>query len=411
MSRPSKVELLAPAGNFEKLQIAVDYGADAVYLSDRRFSLRNAAENFTIEELAQAAAYARRNHVRLYVACNVYPRTAEETEIGRYLEELGRIGPDAVIVADPGILMMTREILPNMPIHLSTQANTTSRKAALFWERQGVTRINIARELSLEEIREISSGCGLEIEAFVHGAVCISYSGRCLLSNFLAGRDGNRGLCCHPCRTRYYLSEEHRPGQYLPVEETDRGTFIMSARDLCMIDHLDKMIAAGITALKIEGRMKSVHYLAAVVQAYREAIDACCLKPGEFQVEDRWKRLLASVSTRGYSTNFYFGKPGPETAWQTGISPQPESIFVARVIRPTGPGQCLVQVKNKLFARDPVEILSPRRPARNDSILQIFDAKGSALAFAQPNSIVTVRLDGDCRPNDLIRKTGGQDIR
>jgi U32 family peptidase len=352
MSQPAKVELLAPAGNFEKLQIAVEYGADAVYLSDRRFSLRNAADNFTIEEMARAAAYARQNDVRLYVACNIYPRTAEENQIARYLEELGRIGPDAIIVADPGILMMTREILPDMPIHLSTQANTTSRKAVHFWERQGVSRINIARELSLEEIREISAGCSIEIEAFVHGAVCISYSGRCLLSNFLAGRDSNRGLCCHPCRTQYYLSEEHRPGQYLPVESTGRGTFILSAKDLCMVEHLDKMIDAGITSLKIEGRMKSVHYLAAVVQTYREAIDACCLTPGGFQVRSHWKRTLESVSSRGYSTNFYFGNPGAEAVCVTEDNPRPGTLFMARVIRPTGPGQCLVQVKNKLFPNE-----------------------------------------------------------
>ncbi|MEW6077673.1 MAG: U32 family peptidase [Thermodesulfobacteriota bacterium] len=404
MIRPPKVELLAPAGNFEKLQVAVDYGADAVYLSDQRFSLRNAADNFTVEEIARAAAYTRQNHARLYVACNIYPRTAEEDEIARYLEELGRIGPDAVIVADPGILMMMRDILPDMPIHLSTQANTTSRKAALFWKRQGVTRINIARELSLEEIQEITSGCDLEIEAFVHGSICIAYSGRCLLSNFLAGRDGNRGLCCHPCRSRYFLSEEHRPGQYLPVEETERGTFVFNSRDLCMVDHLDKMIGAGIAALKIEGRMKSIHYLAAVVHTYREALDACCSNPGEFQVKSRWKHTLASLTSRGYSTHFYFGKPGPEAVCNAGINPQPEIVVIAKVLRQTGPGQCLVQVKNKLFSHDPVEILSPRQPIRFDTILQINDTDGAPLDFAQPNTVVTVTLSQNGHPNDLIRR-------
>jgi putative protease len=401
---PVKMELLAPAGNFEKLRIAVAYGADAVYLSDRRFSLRNAADNFTLEQIAPAVAYARQHGVRVYVACNIYPRTAEEKQIAQYLEELGRIGPDAVIIADPGILMMAREILPDMPIHLSTQANTTSLKAVHFWKRQGVSRINIARELSLEEIKEITSGCSLEIEAFVHGAICISYSGRCLLSSFLAGRDSNRGLCCHPCRWRYYLSEEHRPGQSLPVEETARGTFIFNSRDLCMVEHLDKMRDAGIASLKIEGRMKSVHYLAAVVQTYREAIDACYLSPGKFQAKSRWKQTLASVTSRGYSTNFYFGDPGPDAINYTDIHPKAEYVFIAKVLRPAGSGQCLVLVKNKLFAHDPVEILSAGQPLRNDTILNILDAAGRSLAFAQPNSEVTLRLTSDCCPDDLIRR-------
>ena len=401
---PATVELLAPAGNFEKLRLAVDYGADAVYLGDRHFSLRSAADNFTLEEMDRAVAYAHSRNVRVYVACNIYPRTAEEERIVRYLTDLGRIRPDAVIVADPGICLMIRETLPDMPIHLSTQANTTSLKAVRFWETQGVSRINIARELSLEEIKVITAGCDLEIEAFVHGAVCVAYSGRCLLSNFLTGRDGNRGKCSHPCRWQYHLSEELRPGQFLPIEETGRGSFIFNTRDLCMIDHVDKMIAAGIASLKIEGRMKGCHYLAATIQTYREAIDACRRAPGTYQAQDRWRRTLAAVTSRGYSTHFYFDDPGSAGFNYAGTGPEPTYTLVALVLDRVGPGRCRGRIKNKLFCRDRVEILSPGRPARKDIILEITGADGRPLAFAQPNSEVTLSLNGNCYSDDLIRR-------
>ncbi len=401
---PTRTELLAPAGNFEKLLVAVDYGADAVYLSDRRFSLRNAADNFSVDQLAQAVAYTRRHDVRLYVACNFFSRTAEEAAIARYLETLGRIGPDAVIIADPGILMMARSIIPDIRIHLSTQANTTSLKAVQFWEQQGVSRINIARELSLAEIKTIADGCQVEIEAFVHGAVCISYSGRCLLSNFLSGRDSNRGMCSHPCRWRYYLSESQRPGQYLPVVETERGTFIFNSKDLCMIDHLDKMINAGITSLKIEGRMKSIHYLAATVHAYREALDAYYRSPTNFRTNNRWKETLTAVTSRGYTTNFYFGHPGPETVNDSDNHPSTEQVFIGQVLGRSGPGRSLVRVKNKLFLQEKVNILSPKKPVREDTILEIVDEEGRRLDFAQPNSVVSIRLKHDCFPNEMIRR-------
>ena len=406
--KPTKVELLAPAGNFEKLRVAVDYGADAVYLADRRFSLRNAADNFSVEQIARAVAYAGENNVRLYVACNIYPRTNEEYLIADYLQELAQIKPDAVIVADPGILMMAREMAPQIPIHLSTQANTTSLRAVRFWERQGVSRVNIARELSLAEISEISAGCNVEIEAFVHGAVCIAYSGRCLLSAFLSGRESNRGLCSHPCRWRYHVSEEQRPGQFMPIETSGRGSFIFNARDLCMIEHVDKMIAAGISALKIEGRMKSVHYLAATVHTYREAIDTCYASPGEYRVKTRWRQTLASVTSRGYSTNFYFGQPGPETLNITDINPPLEYVFIAQVLgQAAASGRYFVRVKNKFFVDDTVEILSPGRPVRQDVILKIYSADEKPLDFAQPNSVVSIALEKKSYPKDMIRRVEG----
>ncbi len=403
-SQPTKVELLAPAGSFEKMRIAVEYGADAVYLADRHFSLRNAADNFTLDQIAQAASYTRLHGVRLYVACNIYPRTAEQDQIAQYLEALGRIGPDAVIIADPGILMMTREILPEMPIHLSTQANTTSLKAVQFWKTQGVSRVNIARELSLDEIKEISDGSDMEIEAFVHGAVCMAVSGRCLLSIFLSGRDSNRGMCSHPCRWRYQVSEEKRPGQYMPVEESERGSFIFNSRDLCMIEHLDKMIDSGISSLKIEGRMKSVHYLAATVHTYREALNTYYASPQTFRVKNRWKEALASVTSRGYSTNFYLGPPGPQAINFFDTTPGPEHLFIATVLGQNENNHCRILVKNKLFVNDKISILSAGQPIRRDVILEIYDDNGQPLAFAQPNSVVNIKLMDECHPNDLIRR-------
>ena len=241
-----KVELLAPAGNFEKLEIAVHYGADAVYLAGKTFSLRNFSDNFTIDELQQAVAFARRQGVKVYVTCNIYPRNHEQKELIDYLNMLGDIGPDALIVTDPGTIMMASKTIPHIPLHLSTQANTTNYQSALFWQQLGIKRINAARELSLKEINEIVRHSHLEIEAFVHGAMCISYSGRCLLSNFMANRDSNHGECAHPCRWKYAVVEEFRPGHYLPIEEDHRGSYIFNSKDLCLIEHIPEMVASGV---------------------------------------------------------------------------------------------------------------------------------------------------------------------
>jgi len=270
LDRIRTIELLAPAGSFEKLETAIHYGADAVYLSGQNFSLRNFAGNFSMDELYRAVCLARLKNVRVYLACNIYPRNFEEAAIVEYLHQIGDLRPDAIIIADPGILLEARRIIPHIPVHLSTQANTTSRLSARFWESLGVARINVARELSLREIKEIADATPIEIEAFVHGAMCISHSGRCLLSSFMAGRDGNRGMCAHPCRWNYFLVEETRPGQYMPVLEDARGTYIFNSKDLCMIDHVSEMIEAGITSFKIEGRLKGINYLATVVKTYRE---------------------------------------------------------------------------------------------------------------------------------------------
>ncbi|MDY6906019.1 MAG: U32 family peptidase [Thermodesulfobacteriota bacterium] len=399
-----KVELLAPAGNFEKLEIAVHFGADAVYLGDKSFSLRSFADNFSVAEIKKAVTYARHHQVRVYVACNIFSRTVEADALAEYLRALGDIGPEAVIVADPGIFYMARTIIPHIPLHLSTQANTTSLQAVRFWEKMGIARINIARELSLAEIEAITRQSNVDIEAFVHGAMCMAYSGRCLLSAYLSGRDSNRGMCSHPCRWRYHVVEEQRPGQYLPVAGDDRGTYLFSSKDLCMVEHLDKMINAGIKSLKIEGRMKSIHYLAATVKVYREAIDTCYASPADYKARQSWREELAAINNRGFCTGFYFGNPDDGAINDNGSRTVNDRVFVAKVMEKTEDGVVGVQVRNKLFRGDSVEILTSTGPVKTDVVQTIIDETGQHVDFAQPNSLVRLGLSSAYQPNDLIRK-------
>ncbi|MBU0988144.1 MAG: U32 family peptidase [Proteobacteria bacterium] len=398
-----KVQLLAPAGNFEKLEIAVHYGADAVYLAGKAFSLRNFSENFTLDEIESAVKYAHQQDVKVYVACNIYARNAELKKIAGYLKALKTIGPDAVIIADPGVFMAAGSLMKQIPVHLSTQANTTNYQSARFWESLGVQRINVSRELSLNEIKKIARHCSLEIEAFVHGAMCISYSGRCLLSNFLAGRSGNLGSCTQSCRWKYFLVEEFRPGQYLPFSEDDRGSYIFNSRDLCMIEHIPAMIQSGVNALKIEGRMKGINYLAATVKVYREAIDAYYDNPGGYRVKKEWIEELERITHRGYCTGFYLGTPGPQSM-QYKFKNKAGHTFIGKVIKSARPFYADIDVRNKIFKGDEVEVLMQKGPARQDKIIDMFDEFGQPLGFAQPGSRVTVALHHDYAANDLIRR-------
>ncbi|MGE0085844.1 MAG: U32 family peptidase [Desulfococcaceae bacterium] len=399
-----KPELLAPAGNFEKLEIAVHYGADAVYLAGKDFSLRNFSGNFTLEEMQQAIAFAHEKKVKVYVACNIYPRNVEHSAIGQYLHSLGEIRPDAVIIADPGIFMQAREIIPEIPIHISTQANITSFRAAQFWQEMGAVRVNMARELSLAEIREISEKTGMEIEAFVHGAMCISYSGRCLLSSFMAKRESNRGMCCHPCRFNYALMEEKRPGQYFPLMEDERGSYVFNSKDLCMISHIPEMAYAGIHSLKIEGRMKGIHYVATVVKACREAIDAYMQNPESRTVREEWIAELSKISYRGYCTGFYFNDPDQVIPNYAECVYDTEYVFAGKILKNMGNGRFQVDVRNKIFTGDRIEILSPGEALKQDRIMNMADEKGSSIPFAQPGSIAIFSLNAKCADNDLIRK-------
>ena len=290
-----KPELLAPAGNMEKLQTAIHYGADAVYLGGTAFGLRNLADNFTVDQMASALDYCHSRNVKAYLTINSYPHNDALPRLENYLQQVDALPFDAYIVADPGVIDLVREISPERELHLSTQANTINWRSALYWKKQGINRVNLARETTLEAIAETVSRTGMEVEVFVHGALCISYSGRCLLSSAMAGRDANQGECAHPCRWNYHLVEEQRPGEYFPVMEDENGTFIFNSRDLCLLEQLPEIIAAGATSLKIEGRMKGINYVAGVVKTYREAIDS--LGNGKYAVNPRWLKELSMLRT------------------------------------------------------------------------------------------------------------------
>jgi U32 family peptidase len=398
-----KLELLAPAGNFEKLEIAVHYGADAVYLGGQAFSLRNFSGNFSLPEMEKALHYAHSHNVKVYVALNVYARSDEFAEIEHYLKDLGQMGIDGLIVADPGVVASARALLPDVSLHLSTQANTVNERSVTFWEKQGISRVNVARELTLPEIAAISNDTSVQIEAFVHGAMCMAYSGRCLLSSFLAKRHSNRGECTQPCRWKYALVEEKRPGQYLPINEDERGAYILNARDLCMIEHIPAMAAAGIGTFKIEGRMKGINYLASVVKVYREAIDSYQNNPDGYVVQPNWMAELAKISSRGYSTGFYFDDPDQVVSNYDQEAYAPEYRLAAKIIEASNPTHALWGVRNKIQINDPVQILSPHGPSRTDQIKTITDNDGNPVLVAQPGSQAKVQLTHTVSPNDLIR--------
>jgi putative protease len=399
---PGQVELLAPAGNFEKLEIAIHYGANAVYLAGKKFSLRNFSQNFTLDELQHAALYARKHHVKVYVACNVYPKNNEQKSIEDYLHSLGKIGIDALIIADPGILMTASKIIPQIPIHLSTQANTTNFKSALFWQKLGIKRVNLARELSLKEIKEVALHCDLEIETFVHGAMCIAYSGRCLLSSYMANRDSNRGMCTQSCRWKYAVVEQFRPGQYMPIAEDDHGSYMFSSKDLCMIEHIPELIKSGVVSLKIEGRMRSINYLASTVKMYREAIDAYYENPEEYMAQKEWFYELKAVSSRSYSTGFYFENPHQILQAYENLRNSGQQ-FIGKVIGTSKKYGIKIDVRNKISKGDTIQIFSRKGPVKNGRINTIIDERGQPLAYAQSGSMVFVAMDHACFPNDLIR--------
>jgi U32 family peptidase len=339
-------ELLAPAGSYEKLVTAIHYGADAVYLGGRKYSLRARAANFEEEELRKAVVYAHDHSVKVYVTVNVFASNADFPELPAYLRYLEEIGADGVIISDPGILRTARRVIPRVPIHLSTQANITNLESALFWQEQGGSRLNLARELSLAEITAIRREMSAEMEIFVHGALCISYSGRCLLSHYLTGRGANQGDCAHPCRYRYALLEEKRPGQYFPVEEDDRGTYIFNAKDLCLLARLPELLAAGVDSLKIEGRMKGIYYVGGVVRIYRAALDYLAgtakIDPDYFPAA--FLKELTTVGTRSYTENFLSGPPGADSLlYDTPRASQDQILMGVMKERGTLP---LVEIRN-----------------------------------------------------------------
>ncbi|MEW6429728.1 MAG: U32 family peptidase [Thermodesulfobacteriota bacterium] len=400
-------ELLAPAGNLQKLRIAVRYGADAVYLGGRGYSLRAHAA-LAPDDLGEAIAAAHAGGVRAYVTVNIFAHNRDLDDLPAYLLRLAEHGADAIIVADPGVLAVARRTVPALPVHLSTQANVTNRESAAFWVSQGVRRINLARELSLAEIAAIRAkvDCGLEV--FVHGALCISYSGRCLLSHYLTGRSANRGDCAHPCRYRYAVGEELRPGHWFPVEEDERGAYIFNSRDLCLIGRLPELAAAGVDSVKIEGRMKSPYYVGATVRAYRAALDwmgETAAKGGETAMPPVFAEEIGKIGSRGYTENFLDQPPATRDMLHAAprLDPSHEPVAIVRA----GGGEPLLEVRNPLAVGEEIEYLGSGLAASRHLVLGIRDRSGAPVARANPNAVVEVHLQppaADWLPDSLVRR-------
>lgn len=403
-----KIELLAPAGDLEKLKTAVDYGADAVYFGGEMFSLRAGAGNLSLKEIEEGIDYAHGKGVRCYLAMNIFAHNADILPLEDYLIKLKALDIDAFIVSDPGILCMIRQEIPDAEIHISTQANMTNYKTAQFWQAQGVKRIVLARELTFEEIRELKQKLRgqMELEAFVQGAMCISYSGRCLLSNFMIERDANRGQCAHPCRWKYALVEEQRPGEYYPVEEDQRGTYILNSRDLCMIEHIPELIQAGITSAKIEGRMKSSFYVATVVGAYRKAIDAYYEDPEHYVFRPQWMEELKKVSHREFTTGFYFNQPtNKDQNYQTSAYTR-DYTFIG-VVRDYDPEtkMAVVEQRNKMTVGEEIEVFGPYTDHFTQRLTVLLDEQGNPLESApHPQQSLQIKLEQPAAPNFMLRK-------
>ncbi|MBF0592908.1 MAG: U32 family peptidase, partial [Nitrospirae bacterium] len=396
-------ELLAPAGSFDKLKTAIHYGADAVYLGLTGFSLRAKGDNFDDEQLKSAVDYAHAHGKKAYVTVNVFLHNGDLHPLRHHIECLREIKPDGVIVSDLGALDALTETAPELPIHISTQANITNWRSARLYERLGAKRLVLARELSIDEIREIREHVSIELECFVHGSICISYSGRCYISAFLANRSANSGLCTNSCRWSYTLMEEKRPGEHLPVYEDDRGTYVMSSRDLCMIEHLDKLCEAGVDSFKLEGRVKGVNYLATVVKVYREAIDTL-VDGSDYVVDQRWLAELSSVSNRGFTTGMYLGRQPDGHYNHDEQDMYKGSHNILGVVRSVGDGWGEVSLKGKLAVGDSVEFLSPGLEGAVLRLQQMKDVFGNPIASARNEDTVVIPITEGVRKNDLLRR-------
>lgn len=401
-----KPELLAPAGNMEKLKMALLYGADAVYLGGKAFGLRAFGGNFTNEELQEAVDFAHKLGKKIYVTVNIFPHNSDIAKLPAYLTFLNEIKVDAILVADLGVFTLAKEYAPDVELHISTQANNTNWAAVNAWGELGASRVVLAREMSLEEIKEIREKCSVELEMFVHGAMCISYSGRCLMSNYLTGRDANRGSCAQPCRWNYALVEEKRPGQYFPVLEDERGTYIFNSKDMCLLPYLPDVIASGVDSLKIEGRMKSVHYAASVVKAYREAIDSYFAAPEQFEMKKEWVEELDKVSHRAYTTGFYYGRPTEKDQIYGTSSYTQTSDFVGLVLDyDEKTGFATVEQRNNMKVGQEIEIFQPHLAGYRQILQEMYNDEGEAIQVApHPQQIVKIRMDKPVEPYGILRR-------
>ena len=411
MRRP---ELLVPAGSLTTLKIAVMYGADAVYIGGESFGLRANAKNFTLEEMAEGIAFAHAHQAKVYVTANIFAHNEDLSGVRMYFNQLKEIQPDALIISDPGVFTIAREVCPQTEVHISTQANTTNYESFLFWHRLGAKRVVCARELSVAEIYEIRKRIpdDLEIEAFVHGAMCISYSGRCLLSNYFTGRDANQGACTHPCRWQYAVVEEKRPGEYLPVYENERGTYIFNSKDLCMIGHIPQLVQAGIDSFKIEGRMKTVLYIATVARTYRKAIDDYMKAESCYEKNLPWYlSQIASGTFRQFTTGFFYGKPSEEAQVYDSNDYVKNYTYLGIIEGANEAGAYRLEQKNKFSVGEQIEAIKPDGTDLTVTVRSITDEEGTVMESApHPKQILYVELEGmqdrsiRLDPYDILRR-------
>ena len=411
MRRP---ELLVPAGSLTTLKIAVMYGTDAVYIGGESFGLRANAKNFTLEEMAEGIAFAHAHQAKVYVTANIFAHNEDLSGVRMYFNQLKEIQPDALIISDPGVFTIAREVCPQTEVHISTQANTTNYESFLFWHRLGAKRVVCARELSVAEIYEIRKRIpdDLEIEAFVHGAMCISYSGRCLLSNYFTGRDANQGACTHPCRWQYAVVEEKRPGEYLPVYENERGTYIFNSKDLCMIGHIPQLVQAGIDSFKIEGRMKTALYIATVARTYRKAIDDYRKAESCYEKNLPWYlSQIASGTFRQFTTGFFYGKPSEEAQVYDSNDYVKNYTYLGIIEGANEAGAYRLEQKNKFSVGEQIEAIKPDGTDLTVTVRSITDEEGTVMESApHPKQILYVELEGmqdrsiRLEPYDILRR-------
>ena len=402
-----KPELLVPASSLEVLKTAVRYGADAVYIGGEVFGLRAKAKNFTLEEMAEGVNFAHEHGVKVYVTANILAHNADLEPVKAYFNDLKKVNPDALIIADPAIFTIAKEILPEMELHISTQANNTNYGTYNFWWNLGAKRVVSARELSIKEIKEIREHIpdDMEIETFVHGAMCISYSGRCLLSSFMAGRDANKGACTHPCRWKYAVMEENRPGQYMPIEENERGTYIFNSKDLCMIEHIPELIDAGIDSFKIEGRMKTALYVATVARTYRMAIDDYLENPKKYEENiPKYKTLISQCTYRQYTTGFFFGKPDETTQIYDCNVYERDYVYLGIVGDQVGEMEYSLEQKNKFYQGQKIEVMKADGNDIEVEVVSIKDEEGNEMeSCPHPKQKLKINLGIELEKGDILR--------
>ena len=412
-----KPELLIPAGSLEVLKTAVNFGADAVYIGGEAFGLRAKAKNFAPDEMAEGISYAHERGVKVYVTANILAHNDDLEDASDYFLQLKNlktkdgksVAPDALIISDPGMFMVAKRVCPEIELHISTQANSTNYETWLFWWNLGAKRVVSARELSLKEIAQIRDHIpsDMEIESFVHGAMCISYSGRCLLSNYFTGRDANRGACTHPCRWKYAVMEESRPGEYMPVYENERGTFIFNSKDLCMLEHIPDLLAAGVDSFKIEGRMKTALYVATVARTYRKAIDDCLESEEKYRANLDWYREeIAKCTYRQFTTGFYYGKPNDEAQIYDSNTYQSDAVYLGIVYEKNEKGQVRTEQRNKFCKGDMIELMKPDGRNVAAEVLQIQNGDGEEMESApHPKQELWLKLSEQAEVGDILRVT------